>query len=136
MQYYFVHIFVAEFIWTYFPHRNAISFTACLWETIDSVKILPQALTKHTFICNIKIVICQTLQKLFYFVRKITDLYFFFQRSNMIDYISKMKWKFVILELKICNIEIVMSNLKNNFILWEIKFIKKNNFKVQILFFK
>jgi hypothetical protein len=45
------------------------------------------------------------------------QIYIFFQHSNMIDYISKMKWKFVILELKICNIEIVMSNLKNYFIL-------------------
>ena len=98
MQYYFFHIFVAEFIWTYFPHGNTISFTACLWETIDSVKILPQALTKHTCICNIKIVICQTLQKLFYFVRKITDLYFF----STFKY-DRLYFKN---EMKICNIGI------------------------------
>ena len=74
--------------------------------------------------------------KIILFCEKDYRFIFFFQSSNMIDYISKMKWKFVILELKICNIEIVMSNLKNNFILWEITFIKKKNFKVQILFFK
>jgi hypothetical protein len=74
--------------------------------------------------------------KIILFCEKDYRFIFFFQRSNMIDYISKLKWKFVILELKICNIEIVMSNLKRYFILWEIKFIKKNNFKVQILFFK
>ena len=74
--------------------------------------------------------------KIILFCEKDYRFIFFFQSSNMIDYISKMKWKFVILEFKICNIEIVMSSLKNNFILWEIKFIKKNNFKVQILFFK
>ena len=67
----------------------------------------------------------------------LSDFIFIWKNSMQhINYISKMKWKFVILEFKICNIEIVMSSLKNNFILWEIKFIKKNNFKVQILFFK
>jgi hypothetical protein len=74
--------------------------------------------------------------KIILFCEKDYRFILFFQSSNMMDYISKMKWKFVILEFKICNIEIVMSNLKNYFILWEIRFIKKKNFKVQILFFK
>ena len=44
--------------------------------------------------------------KIILFCEKDYRFIFFFQRSNMIDYISKMKWKFVILELKICNIGI------------------------------